>query len=139
MASYAGLDVPQQETQVCVVDERGVVVWAGKVRTEPAAVAAALRRRAPELARAVLESGALSGWLCSGLREAGLPAVCIDARAAHGALRGRGKTDRSDAEGLARLAQVGWFEVVRVKSREGQERRALLVARDGWCGCSETS
>ena len=130
MTSYAGLDVAQQETQVCVVDENGIVRWTGKVRTEPAVVAAALKRRAPDLERVVLESGALSGWLCCGLQDEGLPAVCIDARAAHGALKGRSKTERSDAEGLARLAQVGWFKLVRVKSRESRERRALLVARE---------
>jgi hypothetical protein len=27
VTSYAGLDVSQQETQVCVVDERGAVLW----------------------------------------------------------------------------------------------------------------
>ena len=90
-----------------------------------------LRQRAPALARAVLESGALSGWLCGGLVELGLPALCIDARAAHGALKQRrSKTDRSDAEGLARLAQTGWFKVVRIKSRASLEQHALLVARE---------
>ena len=90
-----------------------------------------LRRRAPDLARAVLESGALSGWLCGGLVEAGLPALCIDARAAHGALKQRrSKSDRGDAEGLARLAQTGWFKVVRLKSRASPERHALLAARE---------
>jgi transposase len=94
-------------------------------------LAAVLRQRAPDLARAVLESGALSGWLCGGLIEAGFPAVCIDARAAHGALKQRrSKTDRSDAEGLARLAQIGWFKVVRLKSRASLERHALLAARE---------
>ena len=103
----------------------------GKARSEPAALAAVLRRQAPDLERAVLESGALSGWLCGGLVEAGLPALCIDARAAHGALKQRrSKTDRGDAEGLARLAQTGWFKVVRLKSRASLERHALLAARE---------
>ena len=131
MTSYAGLDVSQQETQICVVDATGAVRWCGKARSEPAALAAVLRRRAPDLARAVLESGALSGWLCGGLVEAGLPALCIDARAAHGALKQRrSKSDRGDAEGLARLAQTGWFKVVRLKSRASPERHALLAARE---------
>ena len=57
--------------------------------------------------------------------------MCIDARAAHGALKQRhSKTDRGDAEGLARLAQTGWFKVVRLKSRASLERHALLVARE---------
>lgn len=131
MTSYAGLDVSQQETQICIIDAAGAVLWAGKARSEPAALATVLRRHAPDLARAVLESGAVSGWLCGGLVEAGLPAVCIDARAAHGALKQRrSKTDRGDAEGLARLAQTGWFKLVRPRSRASLERRALLVARE---------
>ena len=103
---------------------------AARGRSEPAALAAVLRRRAPDLARAVLESGALSGWLCGGLVEAGLPALCIDARAAHGALKQRrSKSDRGDAEVLARLAQTGWFRVVRLE-RASPERHALLAARE---------
>lgn len=103
MTSYAGLDVSQQETHVCIVDAAGTIVWRGKTRSEPAALALVLRERAPELERVVLESGALSSWLGTGLADRGLPAVCIDARAAHGALKQRrDKTDRSDAEGLAR-------------------------------------
>lgn len=131
MSSYAGLDVSQQETHVCVVDAAGGVLWTGKTRSEPEALAKLLRQHAPALERAVLESGALSGWLCGGLVEQGLPALCIDARAAHGALKQRrSKTDRSDAEGLARLAQTGWFKVVRIRSRASLEQRALLVARE---------
>jgi transposase len=131
MTSYAGLDVSQQETQICIIDAAGAVLWAGKARSEPAALAVVLRRRAPDLARVVLESGALSGWLHGGLVGAGLPALCIDARAAHGALKQRrSKTDRGDAEGLARLAQTGWFKVVRLKSRASLERHALLAARE---------
>ena len=131
MTSYAGLDVSQQETHICIIDASGAMRWCGKARSEPAALAAVLRRHAPDLERAVLESGALSGWLCGGLVEAGLPAVCIDARAAHGALKQRrSKTDRGDAEGLARLAQTGWFKAVRLKSRASLARHALLAARE---------
>jgi transposase len=39
MTSYAGLDVSQQETQICIVDAGGAVRWTGKARTEPDAVA----------------------------------------------------------------------------------------------------
>lgn len=47
MTSYAGLDVPQQETTICVVGASGAVLWAGKARSEPAALATVLRRPAP--------------------------------------------------------------------------------------------
>jgi hypothetical protein len=35
MTSYAGLDVSQQETQVCVIDAGGAISWIGKTRSEP--------------------------------------------------------------------------------------------------------
>jgi hypothetical protein len=89
MATDAGLDVSQQATQVCVVDAAGAVLWTGKARSEPDALAKVLSERAPGLVRAVPESGARSGWLCGGLVAPGRPALCIDARAAPGALKRR--------------------------------------------------
>ena len=60
-----------------------------------------------------------------------MPIVCIEARAAHRALtQRRPKTDAGDAEGLARLAQVGWFTEIRVKSLASHEQRAPLLARE---------
>ena len=51
MTSYAGLEVSQQETQICVVDATGAVRWCGKARSEPAALAAVLRCWAPDLGK----------------------------------------------------------------------------------------
>ena len=107
MTSYAGLDVSQQETTVCVVDAAGVVRFSGSCATEPGAIAAMLGVVAPELGRAVLETGALSPWLFHGLTALGVPVICTCARQAHAALsHGPSKTDKADAEGLARLAQT---------------------------------
>lgn len=39
------------------------------------------------------------------------------------------KTDRRDAEGIARLLQMGWFRPVHCKSVSAQDMRALLNAR----------
>ncbi len=39
------------------------------------------------------------------------------------------KTDRRDAEGIARLLQMGWFRPVHCKSVSAQETRALLTTR----------
>ena len=39
------------------------------------------------------------------------------------------KTDRRDAEGIARLLQMGWFRPVHCKTVSSQEMRALLTAR----------
>ncbi len=39
------------------------------------------------------------------------------------------KTDRRDAEGIARLLHLGWFRPVHCKSVSAQEVRAVLGAR----------
>jgi len=39
------------------------------------------------------------------------------------------KTDRRDAEGIARLLHLGWFRPVHCKSVSAQEVRAILAAR----------
>jgi len=131
MTSYAGLDVAEQATHVCVVDEAGKVVFRGVCRTEPAALHELLAKRAPQLGRAVLETGALASWLSHGLAALGVPVVCVCARQAHAALQhGPCKTDRGDAEGLARLAQTGWLKQVHVRSLASHEAKSLVIARE---------
>lgn len=53
-----------------------------------------------------------------------------ETRQVKGALKGRPiKTDRRDAEGIARLLHLGWFAPVHCKSVCAQEVRAVLSAR----------
>jgi transposase len=130
MQQYVGLDVSQKETAVCVIDDTGRVVFEGKARSEPSALARVIRKRAPHAARIGLETGAMASWLWHELKRIGLPVVCIDARHAHAALSVRiNKSDPNDARGLAELMRMGWFREVCVKSEEGQMVRSLLVAR----------
>ena len=56
----------------------------------------------------------------------GLPAICIDARHAKAALdMAANKTDANDADGLAQLAEVGFFRAVRVKGFDSMLTRSL--------------
>ena len=87
MKQYVGLDVSQDQTSICVVDESGRVLWQGKCASTPEAIAATLSSKAPEAERIGLESGPLSIWLCHGLTALGLPVVCLDARHAQAALK----------------------------------------------------
>lgn len=130
MTSYAGLDVSQQATQICVVRAGGEIVFEGRCATEPAAIAALLRAHAGDLSRAVLETGALSGWLTAGLKALGIPAICVCARMAHGVLRGlANKSDRSDAYMLAQMAQTGLMKAVHIRSLDAYQRKTLVLAR----------
>lgn len=66
----------------------------------------------------------------SELEACDVPIVCICARRAHAALKhGPNKTDRADAEGLARLAQTGWLKQVHVRSLAAHKKKSLVIAR----------
>jgi len=78
----------------------------------------------------VFETGPLSVWFYHALKEEGLPAICIDARHAKAALdMATNKTDANDADGLAHLAEVGFFREVRVKGFDSMLTRTLVAAR----------
>jgi transposase len=128
MKYYAGLDVSQQTTSICVVDEDGRIAVERKVTTCPDAIANELKPFA--LSRAGLETGPLSVWLWNELKARGLPIVCMDARHANAALKMMpAKTDRNDAIGLAQIIRTGWCKSVHVKSTASHEARALLATR----------
>jgi predicted NBD/HSP70 family sugar kinase len=59
MQQYVGLDVSQKETAICVIDEAGKIVFEGKARSEPGALAKVIARRAPEAVRIGFETGAM--------------------------------------------------------------------------------
>ena len=68
-----------------------------------------------------LEAGPLSQWLHRGLSEAGQPVVLMETLHVKGALKAKPiKADRRDAEGIARLLHLGWFQPVHCKSVSAQ-------------------
>jgi transposase len=130
MQQYVGLDVSQKETAVCVIDDTGRIVFEGKARSEPGALAKIIGKRAPNAVRIGFETGAMASWLWHELKRIDLPVVCIDARHAHAALSVRiNKSDPNDARGLAELIRMGWYREVKVKSEQSQLVRSLLIAR----------
>jgi transposase len=130
MTTFAGLDVSQAKTTICIVDERGGVTWRGSCATAPAAIVQTLARRAASLERVGLESGPLTPWLVHELRALGLPVVCLDARHAQAALSVQvNKSDANDADGLAQIVRTGWYREVEVKSVDSHLVRATLGVR----------
>lgn len=60
--------------------------------------------------------------------------ICIDARHAARALDlAPNKTDANDADGLAQLAEIGYFKDVRVKGFDSMLTRTLVAARKANC------
>lgn len=129
MGEYIGLDVSLKETAISIRRD-GKRLWRGKCPSDPSRLAELIRKRAPAAERVVFETGPLSIWFYHALSAEGLPAICIDARHAKAALdMARNKTDANDADGLAHLAEVGFYREVRVKGYDSMLTRALVAAR----------
>ena len=130
MDVYIGLDVSLASTAVCVLGEKGKMVTEARVASAPDALVSFLRELPHGIAAIGLEAGPLSQWLYKGLTEAGFDAVLMETRLVKGALKAMPiKTDRRDAEGIARLLQMGWYRPVHCKAVSSQEMRALLTSR----------
>lgn len=132
MDVYIGFDISLQTTHACVVDQDGKTVREGIAGSEVPALSTWLSTHGTEwrIRRIVFETGQLSTHIYHGLKEAGFPVICIDARHANGTLKAqRIKTDRNDARGLAQIARTGWFKAVHVKSDECQGLRTLVAGR----------
>lgn len=129
MEQYIGLDVSLKDTFISV-REGGKRIWRGKCASDPAVISQVIRTHAPSVRRVVFETGPLSVWFYHALTAQGVPAICIDARHAKAALdMAPNKTDVNDADGLAHLAEVGFYREVRVKSFDTMLVRTLVAAR----------
>jgi transposase len=130
MGVFIGLDVSLSKTAVCVVDRDGVVLWQGKVASEPGPLVARLAEWSGVIDLSGIEACPLSEWLHRGLREAGIPVVCIEVRHARRFLSSRPvKTDRNDARGIAEMMRLGHYRPVHVKSPAAQSMRTTLTVR----------
>ncbi|MES0828169.1 IS110 family transposase [Ruegeria sp. SCP11] len=130
MNVFIGLDVSLESTAVCVVSEHGKISQATAAASEPEALVKALEEIEGSVLCVGMEAGPLSQWLHKHLTDAGFDTVLMETRHVKSVLKAMPiKTDRRDAEGIARLLQTGWYRPVHCKSASAQETRALLTAR----------
>jgi transposase len=99
-----GLDLGDRHIQVCVLDETGEVIEEGRVATKPAA----LRRRfsGADPLRMVLEAGTHSPWVSRLLAELGHEVIVANPRKLRLIYQNDSKSDRVDAEYLARVGRL---------------------------------
>lgn len=99
-----GLNLGDRFSWLCVLDEDGEVVEEGRIQTTEAA----LRRwfGALATARVALEVGTHSPWVSRLLKELGHDVIVANARHVRMIYGGDRKSDRLDAEALARLARL---------------------------------
>lgn len=130
MGYFAGLDVSLEETAICIVDDAGLIVREARAVSDPEALVAFFRAAGMAMERVGLEACSLTAWLHQGLTEAGIAAICIEARHAKAAMGAMpNKTDRNDARGIAQIMRTGWYRAVHVKNPSCRSWRALLTAR----------
>lgn len=130
MSIYAGLDVSDKTTHVCVVDGEGAVLRRQVLASDPDVIAKWLGRYCPDLVRVVLETGPLSEFLYHGMVARDVPVECICARHAKGVLSARvNKSDVHDAERIAQMARTGWFKRIHMKASATHFDRAAVRIR----------
>ena len=99
-----GLDLGDRCCQICVLDEAGEVTEEGQVTTKPEA----LRRRfsGADPLRIVLEAGTHSPWVSRLLSELGHDVIVANPRKLRFIYQNDSKSDRVDAEYLARVGRL---------------------------------
>jgi transposase len=117
---FAGLDVSLEETAICIVDDAGCIVREVRAASEPEALVALFGACGMKMERVGLQACSLTAWLHAGLTEAGIQAICIEARQAKAAMGAMpNKTDRNDARCSRR---GGWCSTSGATSRTAYGR-----------------
>ena len=130
MEYYAGLDVSLRSCALCIVDNKGAVLFERELPCEIDEIVLCLTSFSYEVSRVGFEAGTMSQHLFYGLKDEGFDVVCMEARQVNAALSAmRNKTDKNDARGIAQILRTGWFSPVHMKSREAHGVRALLSTR----------
>jgi transposase len=125
-----GMDLGDRYSQLCVIGSTGERIEESRVRTEEAALRACFERRAS--ARVVMEAGTQSAWVSRLLESLGHDVVVANARRVKLIAGSDKKSDRTDAETLARLGRmdVELLRPIRHRSAETLADREMLRARD---------
>jgi transposase len=122
-----GLDVGDRYVQVCVLDEAGEVVEESRLPTK----AATLERRfsAVERMRIVLEAGTHSPWLSRLLQDLGHDVLVANPRKLRLIYQNDSKSDRVDAEYLARIGRLDPSLLAPLRHRSAETQQDLTLLR----------
>lgn len=125
-----GLDVGDRETHFCILDEAGEILEEGRFRS----TRKGLEGRFGSMARArvVLEVGALSPWMSRDLEAFGHEVLIANSYQMGRIYKNQDKTDRHDAETLARVGRLDPKLLRPLQHRRGTAMvdRGLLHARE---------
>ena len=126
-----GLDLGDRRSDLCVLDPRGQVQARFKAATTPRGLQKAFERYRGALV--VLEVGTHSPWVSRCLASSGFEVIVANPRMVRLIAQSNEKSDRFDAEILARLGRVdpALLRPIQHRGEATQRDRALLAVRDG--------
>lgn len=123
-----GLDISDKYTQFCFLPPEGEdVLEEGRVRTTPKAIEQFLQSR--KRCRVVLEVSTHSPWLSRLAEAAGHEVLVANPRSLRFIYGDARKSDRRDAELLARVGRMDPKLLSPIRHRREETQRALLVLR----------
>lgn len=125
-----GLDVGDRHSRYCILDGEGEIVEEGRVVTSERTFRERFGRM--ERARIAIEVGTHSPWVKRVLEDAGHEVLVANARRVRLISENNNKTDKVDAESLARLGRVDpkLLSPIQHRAPEKQADLAMLRARD---------
>src|SRR4051794_20041142 len=129
----AGLDLGDKHSYLYLIDtDTGQLIEEGRLRTTPEALGQ--RFEGCEPMRIAIKVGTHSPWVSRLLEERGCQVLVANAREVRLIHQNKHKTDKIDAENLARLARVDPKLLAPLKHREENPRAhwALLRSRRLW-------
>jgi transposase len=133
----AGLDLGDKYSYLCLIDQAdGEVIEEGRLRTTPEAFRRRFSSEQPPM-RIAIEAGTHSPWVSRLLEECGHEVLVANARKIRLIYANARKTDKVDAENLARLARLDPKLLYPLKHRgeEGQAHMAMIRSRQALVGC----
>jgi len=125
-----GLDLGDRFSWLCVLDEDGEVVEEGRIRSTEVGFRGWFGGR--DAVCVALEVGTHSPWVSRLLKELGHEVIVANARHVRMIYAGDRKSDRLDAEALARLARLdpGLLHGVEHRTVQAHEDLAVIRARE---------
>lgn len=125
-----GIDIGDQWSHYCVLDQAGDVMEEGRFRTTKEALSKHFQETDP--ARIAIENGTHSIWISELLRSCGHEVFVANVQELHAICRNDRKSDRVDAEKLARYVRLdpNVLRPIQHRSVELQQSLTIIRARD---------
>lgn len=125
-----GLDVGDKHSQVCIIDSSGEAIEEARIPTTAKGIQRYFSSKSP--AAVTLEVGTHSPWISRTLKEAGHAVIVANARKVRLIYGSTRKSDRLDAEKLARLTRHDpkLLAPIEHRSAQAQSHLACIRSRD---------